>query len=77
MIGKKEAEIMDDNLILREAKKYTPQNRDIRPVGYEYNTKKGYTASVLDGAPFITSVNAHHLNTKKEDVETGEDQKGE
>ncbi len=68
---------MEKHILIEKAKTYTPQNKEGEPIGYEYDKKKGYTASILGGSPFITSEHAQHLNTKKEDVETGEDQKGE
>lgn len=63
------------HILLKKSKKYKPKTISI-PNGYEYS-KYGYWYSISDNQALITSKDSFVLVSKKEDIETGEDQKGE
>ena len=44
---------------------------------YTYNENKGYWINAKTGVPMIADSTSHKPQTKKEDIETGEDRKGE
>ena len=64
------------HILLDKAKKYTPDSSVLTHEGYEFG-REGYCASVEDGSPMVANKDLASLSTKKADVETGEDQKGE
>ena len=65
------------HFILDNAKRYEEPILDIVPENATYNTGVGYWMDSLGLAPLISSGEFQNLATKKEDRETGEDQKGE
>ena len=64
------------HILLENAKRYTPNRSALTHEGYVYSND-GFWASVKDGSPLVTDEALASLSTKKADVETGEDQKGE
>ncbi len=64
------------HVLLENAKKYISNKLSHIHDGYEYSDD-GYWVSVEDGSPLVQSEALASLSTKKEDVETGEDHKGE
>lgn len=67
---------MNEHLILNKAKKYITQNQ-ILPEGCTYNERIGCWINNFKGTALMGSDDPRKSTTKKEDVETGEDQKGE
>lgn len=64
------------HFILENAKRYS--NRSVKMhEGYTYSAQDGYWMSDLSDEPLVLSDKMEGLATKKEDIETGEDQKGE
>ena len=67
----------DDHLLLKLAKTYPVDSLDLAPRGGRYDLLEGVWISLETGSPLAESGNIPIVMTKKADVETGEDQKGE
>ncbi len=65
------------HFILDNAKRYDEPNFDIVLANATYNTGAGYWMDSFGFVPLISSGVFQNMATKKEDRETGEDQKGE
>lgn len=65
------------HLILDKAKRYNEPDTEIYPKGAVYDAGVGYWNIESSHIPLINSEGFHNMATKKEDRETGEDQKGE
>lgn len=66
------------HVLLKRASTYPRvDSRSIEPPGCHYDARIGAWIKDSDGELFINSPNREGPRTKKEDIETGEDQKGE
>lgn len=65
------------HILLSKAKKYHENKNGLRPEGFRYDDKIGYWMSNTDGSPYVLDQNFCSPASKKHDIETGEDQKGE
>ena len=65
------------HFILENARRYNDPGDDIVPVGVSYDSRFGYWTDTINLKPMIRSMCLKGMMTKKEDRETGEDQKGE
>lgn len=63
--------------LLTRSKKYPVQAVDLTPDGCEYDYEVGAWRHVGSGELWIDTPGRRGAGTKKNDVETGEDQKGE
>ena len=68
---------MKDHIIIEKAKKYSIPNQNITPVGCTYKDKEGFWVEDLSNIAMMKSGNPQKPVTKKFDIETGEDHKGE
>ncbi len=68
---------MKDHIILEKAIKYNIPNQNLTPNGCTYNAKKGFWVDPTSNNAMMKTYNPKKPTTKKCDVETGEDQKGE
>lgn len=64
------------NILLEKSKKYLPKKIKSTSKTF-FDDEKGYWILNRTGEPLVLSNVAKKLSTKKEDIETGEDQKGE
>ncbi len=69
---------MKKNLVIEKSFKYSPKTigQDV-PENYKYDEDNGYWVNVNSGIPMMFDNNGPRPRTKKHDIETGEDQKGE
>lgn len=68
---------MKSHVLLEKAKRYN-LNSEINEVsGYVFNENAGYWVNSSTNIPMMSGDNPQRLESKKCDVETGEDQKGE
>lgn len=65
------------HILLQKALKYKKRKKIEAPKGYLFNSRLGAWINEIDNSLLIQSTNFLALGTKKEDIETGEDQKGE
>jgi hypothetical protein len=65
------------HILLQKAIKYKKRRKIEAPNGYSFDSVLGAWINILDNSLLIKSTNFPALGTKKEDIETGEDQKGE
>jgi len=65
------------HILLQKALKYKKRRKIEAPNGYTFNSLLGAWINKIDDSLLIKSANFPALGTKKEDIETGEDQKGE
>lgn len=65
------------HILLSKAKKYHENKNGLQPEGFRYDDKIGYWMSNADGSPYVLNQNFCSPASKKHDIETGEDQKGE
>ena len=63
--------------ILERAKRIALPAEFEPPTGYRYDTKRGYWVHSLTDVAYVMSGDLRPPMTKKHDIETGEDQKGE
>lgn len=68
---------MSYHLLIKKAYKYPLPKQVPNMDGYYYDHEKGYWISKTNNLPVILDKNFIKPRTKKEDRETGEDQKGE
>jgi hypothetical protein len=65
-----------DHVLIKNAKRKPYTNKPVMPNGVRYDKEKGFW--VINDSPFVDSDEfKEQQGTKKCDVETGEDQKGE
>lgn len=65
------------HIILDNAKRYKVMGNVEKPKGYFYDDIVGYWRNELDGKAYVKSINYSSAVSKKHDIETGEDEKGE
>ena len=65
------------HILLKKALKYKKRKKIKAPENYTYDFKLGFWYNIFDKSLLIKSPSFLALGTKKEDIETGEDQKGE
>lgn len=66
------------HILLEKAFKYDIPRQNVKLFkGYNYDDVKGYWVNVENGKPLMHEDASFKPRTKKEDVETGEDRKGE
>jgi GH18 family chitinase len=68
---------MESHLFLDKAYVYPKERGPLTPDEYHYDFAKGFWIHNKTGKPFITSDDHQSLMSKKKDIETGEDEKGE
>jgi hypothetical protein len=69
---------MKENLVIHQAFKYEVGSSKIEiPTNYGYNTASGYWVNEMTKTPMVLDPEGIKPRTKKEDIETGEDRKGE
>lgn len=64
------------HILLKKALKYKKRIEIKEPKGFSFNSLTGAWVNNIDNTFLIQSKEFKALGTKKEDVETGEDQKG-
>lgn len=65
------------HIVIEKLHRYKVNTRGSDPEGYEYDAGAGYWRSSKNGSPLVSDENVRKPITKKADVETGEDKKGE
>ncbi|MBR0413749.1 MAG: hypothetical protein IJI67_01600 [Clostridia bacterium] len=68
---------MKKHIIIEKSKKYVLTNQELVPAGCSYNSKGGFWVDDSSNIAMMRSLNFELAATKKCDIETGEDQKGE
>jgi hypothetical protein len=69
---------MKENFVIHQAFKYEVGSSKIEiPNNYTYNASSGYWVNEETKTPMVLDPEGIKPRTKKEDVETGEDRKGE
>lgn len=68
---------MMKHILLNRALKYRKRKDITPPSNYEYNSILGMWYNLTDGEPLIFADSFKAQATKKFDIETGEDNKGE
>jgi len=66
-----------EHILLQKAINYKKRKRVEAPNGYYFDIVLGAWINKVDNSLLINSGNFAALGTKKDDIETGEDQKGE
>lgn len=67
----------NEHPLLERAQKYPRQDVDLAPEGCVYDDKVGAWRFIRTGVLWVETPGREGPRTKKEDIETGEDQKGE
>lgn len=65
------------HILLQKALSYKKRKEIKEPRGFKFDNLLGAWINKIDGSYLIESTNFPAFGTKKEDIETGEDQKGE
>lgn len=68
---------MKQHILLERAHRYSEPRHISLPTGYVFSEENGYWVNSENGNALMLSKDARRQQTKKEDRETGEDQKGE
>lgn len=68
---------MKDHILLEKAKKYDTSNQNLIPNCCSYKSKEGFWVDNSSNIAMMKSDIPQKPTTKKCDIETGEDQKGE
>ena len=68
---------MKNHIILEKAKKYNILNQELTPSGCTYKAKEGFWVDNSSNIVMMKSDKPQKPTSKKCDIETGEDQKGE
>lgn len=69
---------MKQNLVINQAFKYEVKSSKIDiPTNYIYNVALGYWVNKITETPMVLDPEGIKPRTKKDDIETGEDRKGE
>lgn len=68
---------MKEHLLLEKAYVYPLPKTNPDMEGYEFDNERGYWVEEKSGEPFILDKRHPGPRSKKCDIETGEDQKGE
>lgn len=67
---------MSEHILISKAKSYNVHN-SLSIEGYSFNNKIGFWQNNITSEALMLSNDIRKPSTKKEDIETGEDQKGE
>lgn len=65
------------HILLQKAFIYKKREKITPPIGYEFNCFLGAWVSISDKSLLVNHENFPWKGTKKNDIETGEDQKGQ
>jgi hypothetical protein len=65
-----------EHLLLSHAFKFKKRKPQEAPEGFVYDKQKGAWVSPINSQLLVANENFPSVATKKEDIETGEDQKG-
>lgn len=65
------------HILIEKAFVYPIRKNDAGIRGYEYDEQRGFWVSLANGEPLVSDRKRPKPITKKHDVETGEDMKGE
>ncbi len=68
---------MKEHIIIEKAIKYNIPNPNLKPNGYTYKSKEGFWVDNSSKLAMMKCSNPQKPATKKYDIETGEDHKGE
>ncbi len=68
---------MKEHIILEKAKRYNTSNQSTVPSGCTYKSKEGFWVENTSNCAMMRSNKLQKPISKKCDIETGEDQKGE
>lgn len=68
---------MKNHILIEKANKYGISEQNLTPNECTYYAKEGFWVENLSNTAMMKSNNPYKPTTKKEDIETGEDQKGE
>jgi hypothetical protein len=68
---------VENHLLLDKAYIYPKTRSPLIPEECHYDPTKGFWVHNITGQPFVTLNDHQALMSKKKDVETGEDEKGE
>lgn len=68
---------MKDHIIIEKAKKYYISEQNLLPIGCTYKAQEGFWVDDSSNVAMMKSDNFQKPTSKKCDIETGEDQKGE
>ncbi len=68
---------MRNHIILEESFKYDLPKKENIPNNYQYSEEDGFWRNITNSIPLIEDSDGPKPQTKKQDVETGEDRKGD
>lgn len=68
---------MKNHILVEKAKKYNISEQSSTPNGCTYSAKDGFWIEKASNIAMMKTNNPHKPTSKKCDIETGEDQKGE
>lgn len=68
---------MKNHIIIEKAKKYNIPNRNLTPSGCTYKAQEGFWVDNSSNTAMMKCDKSQKPTSKKCDIETGEDQKGE
>ncbi len=68
---------MKNHIIIEKAKKYDVSNQDMTPNGCSYKAHEGFWVNNSSNIAMMRDDRIQKPTSKKCDIETGEDQKGE
>ena len=68
---------MKDHILLEKAKKYSIPDQNLTPKGCSYRAKEGFWLDDSSNMAMMKTNDPQKPTSKKCDIETGEDQKGE
>lgn len=68
---------MKEHLLLQKAYIYPLPKSTLEMDGYQFDCKNGYWVTKVSGRPLVLDKSNSVPRSKKCDIETGEDQKGE
>jgi len=65
------------HILIEKMHRYKTEGQQRDPEGYKYDATRGYWLGKASGTPLVSDENVRKPVTKKADIETGEDKKGE
>ena len=72
---------MQQNLVIKNAYRFNSKKQINKRIDFEnayyYDLSKGFWIDRKTLEPYMSKINRPKVGTKKEDIETGEDRKGE
>jgi len=66
-----------NHILMGKMRRYKVPEGFASPEGFAYDAGRGYWISTINGVPLVSDETVRKPMTKKADVETGEDKKGE